>query len=262
LTLFFLTLLIPIKLFACDIKLNCFKKFNVSLYNSGFFYSSEKNEGVDKDIINEIMKRNKCQYDISVMPRIRIWKSLENGSLDLSTSGIQNKERDKFAFFINYIKLKNYIILKKELNFHSWQEFLNNKNLKIGVIRGFKHGEADKWLEILNKENRVIENVDHNALYDSFINHKFDVTIGHPMTFQFYFKNINGLSNLVNVEDWNIDELPIKHGIILSKKVFSPEEYEKWKNIVNDIISDGTMFKILKKYFSAKEAREIVIEKN
>ena len=157
---------INISSFAANKNIHCFKKFTLAFYSFGLFYSNESNTGIDKDVAIEMIKRSNCSIEMFEMPRIRIWKSLENGSLDFATSGIESVERDKFAYFSFYNQIKNLVIFRKDANVSSWNSFFNNKFLKLGVIRGYKHGEADKMVSILNAHNRVIDYAEQETLYE------------------------------------------------------------------------------------------------
>ncbi|MBT9504668.1 MAG: hypothetical protein IV092_25710, partial [Burkholderiaceae bacterium] len=47
----------------------------------------------------ELIKRSGCEFRLSVMPRARIWRSIESSELEFSMSGITNEARDKYAGF-------------------------------------------------------------------------------------------------------------------------------------------------------------------
>ena len=67
----------------------------------------------------ELAKRAGFAIDFVVMPRARIWKKLEDGSLMATGSAIETAARDKFGWYIMYITQKyvgpdyNYLLIKK-----------------------------------------------------------------------------------------------------------------------------------------------------
>ena len=59
--------------------------------------------------------------------------------------------------------------------------------------------------------------------------------------------NINTFRGVMNVIDTG--DAPVLHGVIMSKKSLSDAERNKWRAIIDGMVKDGTMLKILKKYF-------------
>lgn len=253
----FLFILFNENVFAITENKHCFKKFTLAFYSFGFFYSTETKTGIDKDVAIEMMKRSKCSIEMFEMPRIRIWKSIENGSLDFATSGLETIERDKFAYFALYNQFKNVVIFRKDANVSSWNSFFSNKLLKLGVIRGYKHGEPDRMIDVLKEQNRVIDYAEQVTLYDELNKNSVQAILGSIVTYKYYIKRAKGLSQKIKIEDWTPQQNTVKTGIVLSKKVFSKVEADYWKSIINGMNHDGTMMKIFRKYFSEKDAKEI-----
>jgi len=93
------------------------------------------------------------------MPRVRFWKELENGQLDMTTSVLPTPEREQSMWVLNYFQLRSYVILSRPQAGHikSLEEFLTApKPLIFGRVRGYKHGAAlDAWIGQLEEQGRV-----------------------------------------------------------------------------------------------------------
>ncbi len=119
--------------------------------------------GIDKDIVDELIKRSGCKFETQVMARARIWADLANGALDMTVSGIQTAERDRYAWFAHFLTMKNYALVRhaNDAKVQSADDFLKQPKLKFDVVRAFRHGEQqDQWLDQLRAQQRVEENPD------------------------------------------------------------------------------------------------------
>lgn len=86
--------------------MNCGDKpTRLAFYELGnfYFFESQQAQGIDKESVDALIKRSGCRFDAQVLARARIWADLASGDLDMSVSGIQNPERDKFAWFAPYL---------------------------------------------------------------------------------------------------------------------------------------------------------------
>ena len=63
------------------------------------------------------------------------------------------------------------------------------------------------------------------------------------------------VSKLVRILETN--DQPTPHGLIMSKKTISPEQQERWREIINGMRRDGTLLKIFRKYFNREEAQQM-----
>ena len=69
-----------------------------------------------------------------------------------------------------------------------------------------------------------------------------------------------GLEKMVKEFDWNPNEKAVKNGIMMSKKIFTKEESEKWGNILQNMVQDGSINKIFRKYLNENEVKEILLK--
>lgn len=233
------------------------KPIRLAFYQYGYFYFLDKQSasGIDKDIVDELARRSGCKFDVQVLARARIWAELANGGLDMSVSGIQNAERDQFAWFAHYLTMKNYVILGAAVPqaTQSANAFLQQKALQIGVVRAFKHGtEQDKWIDQLRADNRVQDSANVETLFKKLKEGRIDALFSQPPV---YSKNIAdlGLQQSIRIQDWMPGDKGVPHGLILAKSRFDAAEAKAWQALINNLRVDGTLKRIYAKYLSAPE---------
>ena len=66
-------------------------------------------------------------------------------------------------------------------------------------------------------------------------------------------KKIREISTIVEFND-----PPVPHGLIMSKKSLPAAEQEKWRSLINDMRSDGTLLRIFGTYFKPELAAVLV----
>lgn len=226
----------------------------LAFYNFGYLYDDGK--GIDKDIIDELQKRSGCIFESQVMARARIWADLESGDLDMSVSGIQNPERDKFAWFAHYISVKNYAIVHSTVavKVKNISDFMAQPQLQMGAVASFKHGRAqDEWLTQLRQAKRVQDSLDAETLFLKLKDHRVDAIFSHPPVYRKYLSSID-MEKTVEIQDWTPWEKGVSAGLILSKHHFNEAQAEKWRSLILDMKKDGTLKKIYTKYVPEAEA--------
>ncbi|MGW8390716.1 substrate-binding periplasmic protein [Pseudoduganella sp. HUAS MS19] len=147
--------------------------YTVAMYEHGALYyrSGEQWAGIDKDIVDELARRTGCELRMTRDSRIRIWTMLQEGTLDMTMSGIATPERARFARFTPYLQSRNMLLVRSEAARHAatLEQFSARPELKVAVIRGFRHGATyDAWLERLRKQGRVHDTPDYATLLRLF----------------------------------------------------------------------------------------------
>lgn len=226
----------------------------LAFYDFGLLYNNGK--GIDKDVVDELRIRSGCRFDFYVLPRARIWQELETGQLDMSVSGIQNPERDRFAWFAPYMALKNIAITAVSADKHSatTEHFLAQQDYKWGAVRAFKHGEtADRFLTRMRQQNRVIEGSDVAQIFAMLKAGRVQGIFAQSPVYRQHLEP-QMLPSQFQLHDWAPDENPVPHALILAKSRFSAEQAEQWRKLADDLVRDGTMLRILRRYLQADEA--------
>lgn len=234
---------------------DCSRTLTLAYHDHGMLYSAKLDQGIDKDVAQEMIRRSGCKVDVSVMPRSRIWLWIESGQLDFSMSGITNPQRDKFAGFAWYLYNKYYFLVRKDSQVTSLAEFEKNPKLEIGAIRSFRYSKnANALVDRLAAQQRVTEVPDHAQLLNMIRLNRIQGMIIEPFNYtQLDSHALHEMTQVIETGD-----PPVLHGLIMSKKSLPETEQARWRAIIDDMRKDGTMLKILKKYFDTKMAESML----
>ena len=231
----------------------------LAFFDYGLYFDNGK--GIDKDLADELEHRSSCAFDRHVMARARIWNELKAGTLDLAFSGLESPERDEFAWFVPYLAVKNFAVLRKEdktLGINSASDFLARPRLRFGAVRSFIHGQMqDRWLDELREKNRVVDYAESDLLFRNLKGGRIDATFADPLVFRRAMSDFDMQDELA-IEDWTPEERGTPVNVIFAKSRFGPAELAQWQGILHDMINDGTMRKIFERYMSAAEAEAIL----
>lgn len=238
------------------------KPIRLAFYEFGYFYFQDKQgaQGIDKDIADELAKRSGCKFDTQVMVRARIWAELSKGGLDMSLSGIQNPERDQFAWFAHYLSMKNYAVVRAPLasKTTSAESFLKQPQLQFGAVRAFKHGaDQDQWLDTMRSHNRVQDSANVDTLFKKLKEGRIDAMFAQPAVYGKTIADMDMAKEVV-VQDWTPGEKGVPHGLILAKSRFSETDAKAWQALVATLRTDGTLKRIYTRYLGAADASALL----
>lgn len=234
---------------------DCARPYTLALHEHGLLYAAVTDTGIDKDVADELIRRSGCKVVVSVMPRARIWQLIESGALDFSLSGITNAEREKFASFAWYFSNKYYLLVRKDSAVGTHADFERNARLQLGVIRSFRYSEsANRLVDRLFLANRVSQAGGLEPLYQTLMLNHIQGMIIEPFDYPALDeKKIREVTRIIEFND-----PPVLHGLIMSKAALSPGEQEKWRALLSEMRSDGTIRRIFEKYFRPEMAAEMV----
>nr|WP_295074774.1 transporter substrate-binding domain-containing protein [uncultured Roseateles sp.] len=233
----------------------CSRRFSLAFHDHGLLYSKATQQGIDRDVANELIRRSGCAFDTSVMPRSRIWVWIESGELDFSMSGISNESREKFAGFAWYLYNKYQFLVRKDAQVNTLEAFERNPELFLGQIRSFRYSErANQLADRLAAKGRINEVADHAQLLEMMNRNRIQGMIIEP--FNYSQVERAALDKLTRTMDFG--DPPVLHGLIMSKKSIPEAEQAKWRAIIDGMRRDGTLLKIMRKYFSAEDAKAFV----
>ncbi|MEO6354314.1 MAG: transporter substrate-binding domain-containing protein [Oxalobacteraceae bacterium] len=234
---------------------DCTRPLTLALHNHGLLYSAQTDTGIDKDFADELKQRSGCKITVTVMPRARIWQLIESGALDFSLSGIVNETRDKFAGFAWYFSNKYYLLVRKDAGVQRLADFEKNSKLMLGIIRGFRYSEnGNRLVDKLELQRRVDYATRLEPLYQILALNRIQGMIIEPFDFsQMESGSIRSMTTVIDLKDASV-----AHGLIMSKKSISLVEQEKWRILVDQMRSDGTVLHIFEKYFKPDLARSLV----
>ncbi|MFO1264305.1 MAG: transporter substrate-binding domain-containing protein [Rhodoferax sp.] len=234
---------------------DCSRTLTLALHDHGLLYSADTDTGIDKDVADELIRRSGCKVTVTLMPRARIWQLIESGALDFSLSGITNSDRDRFAGFAWYFSNRYYLLVRKDTGVKSLAEFEHNPKLRLGVIRSFRYSQtANRLVDSLQAGDRVTQAGGLAPLYQALQLNHIQGMIVEPFDYPaLEERKIREVSQIVEFPDPSI-----RHGLIMSRKSLPEAEQEKWRALIQDMRSDGSMRRIFEKYFKPELAAAMV----
>jgi polar amino acid transport system substrate-binding protein len=233
----------------------CNKPLSVAVYENGFLYNTENKSGIIVDVFNEISKKTNCKFNFILMPRARSWIELKSGRIDISASGFMSNERESYSYIIKMWNKKNFVLIRKNMKVNTIEEFIKNKNLEVGIVRGTFHGSKniEDFIEKLRKENRVQESSEQSNIYLKLANNRVQGIFGNMFVIKKYISEIKELQGNFEILDWASDDEKFKSGIFLSKKTFNNENFKKFEEIIDNLKKNGLIKKYIKKYLTEEE---------
>lgn len=235
------------------------RPIKLAFYHFGMLYD-EQGRGIDKDIVDELKRRTQCSFDTQVMPRARIWADLASGELDMSVSGIQTPERDRFAWFAHYLAMKNYVLIDTKLaaSISTPAQFLQRKEAQFGAVRSFKHGAVqDAFLEQLRAQSRVQESADLDALYSKLKQGRVQGIFSQPPVFRAMLSKMK-MESQIEIQDWAPQQKGVPHGLILAKASFTDQQAQAWQAQISAMVADGTLRKIYRRYLPDADVNQLL----
>jgi polar amino acid transport system substrate-binding protein len=119
--------------------------------------SGEIISGVYPEILSDLSAKEKCSFELSIVPRARLEMMFENGHADILIPATRTARRDKLGFFVPLISNRAMLISVQEQRFLSKiSKTTGAESTKIAVVRGFDYGEKyQAFLKELQKRNRL-----------------------------------------------------------------------------------------------------------
>jgi polar amino acid transport system substrate-binding protein len=238
----------------------CPHPIRVALYDIGPFFDPEHDKGIDKDVITALQEKTHCRFSYVFESRVRIWKMLANGALDMTVSGISNAARKEFADFVPYYHARNILIMRDEATLPiSPDAFLSDNALKLGVVKSYIHGPGwDEWITKLKQNDRVIEIADTRDLFRQ-------LDVGHVQAIPIWQPASIGMSERYPTQHrlvrlpWFADQAKVEYCLVLSKRYISPDLHKFIAENMAEMRKDGTLKKIFRHYMSEEDSNSMLL---
>jgi polar amino acid transport system substrate-binding protein len=238
-------------------------EYSAAYYEHGALYHKEADGswvGIDKDVLDEVAKRSGCVFHTFLDSRIRIWARLEQGTLDISMSGIATPDREKFVQFLTYMGTRNYLLVHRRVpaRLHSASAFAADPSLKLAVVKSFRHGAFfDAWLEPLRAQGRVYETADLSAALNLLKIGRVQAMVALPTSWVTFVKQ-EKMTDQVRVLDL-AQKNDVIGGLILSRQRVPPHAVEAMRKALREMRDDGTLKAIFTRHVGTELANELTL---
>jgi len=223
-----------------------------------YFKQEGQARGYDVEILQELAKRLGCSFEIVEMNRPRIFQSLERGEvIDLATSTSRTTERDVYGAFVPMAQTRDYVLVHRRLARPGFDlnRFVAMPELRMGILSGSNYSSfINARLAVLTGQGRVETTVNAESLIPRLIAGRYDGLIVTPAYF------VAALRDLPEAKD--LRALPVPEsdhylsGIYLSRKAVDEGRRQQIREALQSIHLDGTLLRILRRYFPEAMARE------
>ncbi len=236
----------------------CTRPIRVALFEFGVLYRSDTNDGIDARLLKEMERRSGCTFERVFMPRARIWNELQAGSLDMATAAIPTPERKAYAYMLPYLQTRNVVLLRKQsvrepLN----QETFESSNLRMAVVRGFRHEAAyDTMIAKVAAQGRVVEAKDVSDLLRMLDKGMVDAVLSQPIVYRQYLEEEKIASHFA-LRDWAPQDQFSVGSMMLSRRSFSDAQARQWDQLLVELQRDGSFQKIAQSFVTPAAAKAL-----
>jgi len=241
----------------------------VAFYESGALFDASSTDrsggftgsGIDIDLLRELKRRSGCRFESVTMTRARIWAELTAGRLDMTPSGISTPEREKVYAFAPYVLLRHQVwMLKAHAGVPGGLPgFMANPALRWGAVRGYKHTPAyDAALDEARGQGRVVEATDDRQLLRLLAEGTVDAVINQSVVIRRYAVEHPRKPELVGL-NWAPQGSVVPAGLVFSRARFSEAELDYWRQLVRELLRDGTLARIMRRHVPDEDAAELML---
>lgn len=213
--------------------------------------------GVYPDVLRGAELKEGCSFNFSVVPRARLDVLFDAGQADLLIPASKSPRRDKQGVFVPLIVSRATVIsmLSDRPAFHNAKELLEQRELKVAVVRGFDFGPAYQALvKELTSQGRVVQDVDALSVARLMQAGVVDLTIMAPSILVGAIQGeakTDGLLEKLRFEP--IEELPWgDSGAYISRTALSDADQKALRNLLERSASSGAVWKAFQRYYPAK----------
>lgn len=204
--------------------------------------------GIGTDIIVELFKRIKLQYDIKVVPSARAMSMVQDGEADFIFAVAKTPEREGFMFFTadSFVDQPISLYVRTDSKISYDGDLKKIAQARIGIIRG---GRLSPDFEEAIK-NKAFQNITEVAEYKQSIllldSNRIDIAIGPRLSILFAAKEAGKQAIIKELEPPITPSSPAYLGI--SKKGKYAAYVDKINAALAAMRKDGTYDAVLKKY--------------
>lgn len=232
----------------------------VGFYEHGALYyrTAQGWTGIDKEVIDELGRRTGCQFLGTLESSSRIWSAMRAGNLALTVSTIPTAERESFGRSVIYMASRQFAVLHKSVppTMRSSAAFLGNENLRVGVVRNFRHSPSyENWLNKLRSQGRVYEAPDMPALVRLLKLGRVHALVLLP-TARTELKQ-QGVLQDVEFQDWTASQERVRIGLLVSRQLVPAERVAQFEQAIHAMREDGTLEAIFRRHLGPELGRSM-----
>lgn len=235
----------------------CLAPLRTGMLEAGVVYDPRTRSGIDVDLLDELTRRTGCRFEWVNAPRVRQWRDMEGGQLDIILSGVETPERLRFAVFYPYVQQRQKVMLRAGLSNMSLDAFLADDGLRMGMLRGASAGpDLDRLTNRLRlMPGRLVEAATAEQLVELLKLGQIDALISLAQ------QNRRWSDHEIRMieADWLPDTPPVVASLTVSRLTLRPAVHQLLSAALQEMRRDGTLQRIGEKYLSPDRVREALV---
>lgn len=235
----------------------------VSPVGRSVIVNGESISGIYPDILHGLSGKEGCTFALAVVPRARQEMLFMTGKADILIPASRTPQRDEIGIFIPMIFGRATLISvdSKRPVISSAQELFDKKDLKVVLVRGFDYGPAYQDIaKELSRQGRLYLEADPLSVARLLKANVASITIMAPSIL------VGAMMDDPRVQDMPdklrfepITEIPWgDSGVYLSKKSLSDDDKVLLKDMLEQVIKSGAVWKGFQHYYPASVLKESI----
>ncbi|MFS4458232.1 substrate-binding periplasmic protein [Bdellovibrio sp. HCB2-146] len=231
----------------------CKRRFEVGVASYPPFFSrnaSNQPEGFTYELIEGMQNRLGICFIIKELSRPALMENLATHRIDAVMLVAQNAAFEKSANFIQLWNVSREIVVAKSIysKDKKIQSYIDDKKVIFGNIIGTRTSLTSDEEKDLFKNQRLLEAVDIKSTFDLLSKGRVQAVLLSPLLNNYYLNMLPNKNDFVRVGDPD-DKHRVDAGIYTSKIRVKDEDRESILKAIEEIRKDGTLAKIIKKYY-------------
>lgn len=241
-----LVLLIP---FGSHANATCQKTFSVGWLEWKPYqtWSIDKVTGMDIELLDAIMHKAGCVYELKKVPWERSMRYIRTGDLDLAIGTSKTVERSEWAYFSEAYRREIMAIFVRSSEYKKWNQASNFEQLadlkpRVVVLRGAYYGNT--WSTM--KERFFVHQLNrYEQLIKMLSIQRTDVVLTDLYNGKQLVKELN-LQDEIKLLKWNANDNHIH--LMLSKKTVNPSDVDTINHAILELRQSGELDEIIQRY--------------
>lgn len=236
---------------AQSAEMSCPKKpIRVAYVDRGLYFNSKTKLGLDKEIIRALMEKTNCKYIEKSLSQSEIWRGIKLGSIDLTTSAIINKSRNKIAKFSYYGSAKTFVLFHSDVRASSFIEFSRSSGKKLGAVSDTNYGTGtDNQIAELKKLGKISLFASDEKMFQALKQKKVGAVLVFVGVVSRYLDDQDQSKYFVG--DW-VGEAE-SYGLAFSTKSISDAVFSQFDDQLQQMVKSGEIRTIGARYLSPSD---------
>lgn len=205
--------------------------------------SFDKGGEVVSGLLKALATRTGCHFRVTEIPRLRLWKQLKAGELDMAILGLPTPERREFSWFVPYVTMRDLAVFRSgSVHLTDSASILDNEAVVVGVAQGVSYNPTiDALISKIRatRPERIFSASDQPLLLKMLQTDRVQVAFMEEPVYLSALRDA-GIGSFASL-DIAPDEVPAPHSMVLSKARFNLSEAEEWREVMAHLLADGSL---------------------